>query len=378
MINYSKKKKDTKRDFFKKKILKPLLALILVLLFLALGNFALNKFAFRAYDMKAYIGSDRYETGNLVNQGLWKDADTAIIINTNFLHDASSAVPYAFSKNMPVYFTEIHKIESSVVEDLKARKIKKAILAGGITSIDNGVERALNRNGISTERIVAKRGTELSMKFAQLMNDDKKVKAVALIADEKMNIPNGVSFVPIASKERIPIIVLREKDRSMVVDFIRDLGVDKVYVIGNSTSFTSSTIKLFPNAEIISGKDRFEVNKNIIKKFFKAGDTDKIYITKGGVSENENDLKVGEFINSFYVANKAALSNSPILLSKEDYLTVKEEKLIDNLKITKLEQVGFKLKRRSILNPERLRIVSALSLMIISIGLVVKAIYRED
>lgn len=378
MINYSNKKKQTKKEKIKKRIIKPLIYVLIIALVLGIGNFALNKLAFRNYNMKSFMGANRYVTGNVVNKGHWKNADTAIIVNTNYLNDAVGAVPYAFDKKIPVYFTEKEVIEDVVIKDIKSRKIKNVIITGGITSISNRVERTLKRNGINSTRIIAKRGTGLSLKFASLLNERKKVPAVAVVANETMNTPNAVSFMPIASRERIPVIVFKEHERSQVLNFIREIGVNKVYVIGNTSSFTTSTINLLPNAEVISGKDRFEVNRNIIRKFFKPGQTDTVYVTKGGTSENEKELKVGEFINSLYSSNIAAKEGAPVMFSREDYLTVKESELIKDLKIKNIKQVGFKLKRRSIFNPERLRIASALSLMAISLFLVFRAIYARD
>ena len=79
---------------------------------------------------------------------------------------------------------------------------------------------------------------------------------------------DAVSIGAIAAAKGIPIIVVdRDTIPSAVSSFLTSAGIEKSYVIGG-TAVVSDTVKsLLPNAERISGMDRYDTNREVLKRF---------------------------------------------------------------------------------------------------------------
>ncbi len=360
-----------------KKYLKYILLIIILGLAYKVGAKVLDKIYLSKYDIIDYTGETRYTTVNKSIKKKFKKADTAILVNTDYLQQAIPIAPYAYSKNLPVFYIEKNRILPPTYDEMKRLGVKKVILIGGVNYISNAVERSLDRYGYKYSRVIDSKGINLSLNIAERMNKDKKVKEIAIVSDDEMDLPNGISFIPFADVNNIPIFVTRNKEKDIIKieEFAKNNNIKKTYLIGNDNYYTSNMEKVLPNVERISGKDRYDVNKMIMNRFYKDKNINKVFISKGGELMHKRHIAVGQLINALSVTPLAADSNAPLMYIKESYFSSDEAKIIKEKGYKEINEVGFKIERRNFFNVERFKTFSTLLLVLIALLMAVR-VYR--
>lgn len=364
-----------------KKIKRNLITLTAVVIavrgYVGSGKFLDKKFN-QTYDINSIFGKDRYETSVLANELGWEKADEAVLMNTNSISTAITAVSYANEKNIPIFFTTQEEISPEVWSRIKELGVKKVYVVGGIRSISKSVERAIQRTGANTVRVTESKKSDISLRFAEALYKVKKYDTVALAVGEEFGYAEGVSMAIAASRENIPVITLNESSLYDTVDFLKEKGIKKTYIIGDNNKLSSTVEKLVPNPERISGTDSYDLNRKIIKKFYDLDNTDEAFIVKGGTYLYGERLQIGEFVNSLSVANVSADKNIPIIFCNENFLEDDQEKFINEYGIKKLTSVGFVLERAKLLNPDRVRNAFGVALVITSFVLLFRALRKKD
>lgn len=351
---------------------KKLLILCLCIIVLTIGKNAVGRFLDKnflsEYNVESLVGDTRFDTLVSINKLKWKESSEAILINTNNIDIGICTSPYAYQKNLPVFYTERDRMDKGVLEEILKLGVEKVYVVGGLANISDHTERTLNRYNIKTERIAEKRGIDLSIAIAEKMDKIKPITEIALISANEFNLPNGISFMPIASKNNIPILIMDYMDRDKAINYINSKNnIEKVYVIGNEGKITESVYGLFPNVEKVVGKDRFDVNKKIIEKFYAKKDVSSIVVSKGAGLRHKKHLTIGEQANALSSNSLSVDTNSPILFTKTDILLEDDLKLMEKYPIKDIYEIGFNIKRNPILNAERLRIITAVLMIIISL-----------
>ncbi|KGF13003.1 hypothetical protein HMPREF1639_04530 [Peptostreptococcus sp. MV1] len=361
-----------------KKIIKCMALIVVFLIVYIGGGKLLDKLYFDKFDVVDYTGDTRYDTVNTVLDKRFKKADTAIVVNTEMIEQIVSIAPYAYNSKYPVFYVESYNVKKPVYEQMKKLGIKKVVLIGGTNSLNNRVERSFKRNGYKVSRIVEYNNTDLSIRLANIMADKKKVKAVGLVSNDVFDLPNAISFSPYAQKNNIPIIVIsgKDDDPAKLKNYIDKKGIKKVFIITNKNTLNRNYDKMFENVVKISGKDRYEVNRNIMDRLYKRGE--KIYVSKGGEVLHKRSIASGQLINAMAIAPLAADNNAPLLLIENNYLATADEKLVEERKYTQLNQVGFKIERRNFFNVERFKLVTTIFLILLSIFMVIRLLIKKD
>ncbi len=396
----------------KKKITAVLLALLLVVAYLFSGKI-INKLYLRGYEKEKIQGANRYETIISCGEGYWDNPKEAILINTGDIGSAMSAVPYAYANNIPLLLTEQGDLSSEIRKFIKENHLKKVYVLGGIRAVSKRVERDVERTGAKVERIIQINRGDISNTFAEMTVKQSKSKEMFVIFDGKNGYSIGVSILGKAAEKGIPILTVNESNFYRAAEFARKNGIEKTYVIGrfndlnstidkvfaekgipiltvNESNFyraaefarkngiektyvigrfndLNSTIdKVFPNVHRISGKDKFEVNRNVIKEFYDMDKVDKVYVVKGGNLIKGKTLNVGEFVNSIAAVPRIAKTGEPIVINDTEYI---QDDVMDFLKkynIKKLCSVGFEIKKTSVINLDSdvARIVTSFILII--------------
>ncbi|MBC2575986.1 cell wall-binding repeat-containing protein [Peptostreptococcus canis] len=359
-----------------KKYLKYILIAILLFIGYKVADKILDKLYLNQYTINDYTDSTRYSTVNKVLDARFKKSETAILINTDNIDQIVCVAPYAYSENIPVFYTEKNKIMDPVYNQLSKLGVKKVIIIGGVDSLTNSVERSLVRNSYIVERIIESRGINTSIKFAELLAQKKKVDTIAVVSNNGFDLPNAVSFSPIAQSENIPIIVTNKsrKDYLRIKKFIDKYNIKNAYLVGNDNMVDNSISHFLPNVKVISGEDRYFVNTNIIESFYKNDNGKKVFISKGGELVHRRFLAPGQLINAMAISPLAADNKAPLFLIEKNYFNDEESKLIKKNGYKELNQVGFKIERRNILNIERLKTITTFALVVISLAF----IYRME
>lgn len=355
-----------------KKIIKYTVFILIFLVIYIGGGKLLDKLYFDKFDIVDYTGDTRYDTVNTVVDKRFKKADTAIVVNTEMIDQIVSVAPYAYNNKYPVFYIESYTIKKPVYDQMKKLGVKKVMLIGGINSLNKRVERSFKRNGYKVDRLIESNITDLSLRFASMMADKKKVDALALVSSDVFDLPNAISFSPYAQKNNIPVIVISggDDDAAKIKSYIDKYGVKKAYIVTNNNTINRNFDKMFSSLVKISGKDRYEVNRNIMDILYKKGD--KLYVSKGGEVLHKRSIASGQLINAMAIAPLAADNNSPLLLIENNYLATADEKLVKERKYRELNQVGFKIERRNFFNIERFKLTTTILLVLLALFMTVR------
>jgi putative cell wall-binding protein len=116
------------------------------------------------------------------------------------------------------------------------------------------------------------------------------------------NYPDALSIASYAGNKQMPILLTdKNKLNDKISSYIRSKGITKTYVIGGTGVISDNVFNSLPNAERISGSNRYETNYKVLSRFT--------------FSYGENYLATGEnFADALSGSALAGVSNNPIIL----------------------------------------------------------------
>lgn len=211
------------------------------------------------------IGSDRYETAAKIadKMGYY---DTAILVNGDkSLSDGLSASSLAGKEKAPILLVKQNTIPKETLT--RALKAKKIYIIGGTAAISKDVEKQLA--GKEIVRVDGKNRVETSEKVAKLVGNYDE----AFIVNGNTGEADAISVSSVAAKNQAPILLTNGKTST----HSKKTGVE-YYVVGGDAVVSDSIVSEF-DAERISGSNRYETNRAVIKEFYP--NKNKYYYTKG-------------------------------------------------------------------------------------------------
>lgn len=211
------------------------------------------------------IGDDRYETSAKIadKMGYY---DTAILVNGDkSLSDGLSASSLAGKEKAPILLVKQNTIPKETLT--RALKAKKIYIIGGTAAISEDVEKQLA--GKEIVRVDGKNRVETSEKVAKLVGNYDE----AFIVNGNTGEADAISVSSVAAKNQAPILLTNGKTST----HSKKTGVE-YYVVGGDAVVSDSIVSEF-DAERISGSNRYETNRAVIKEFYP--NKNKYYYTKG-------------------------------------------------------------------------------------------------
>lgn len=211
------------------------------------------------------IGADRYETAAKIadKMGYY---DTAILVNGDkSLSDGLSASSLAGKEKAPILLVKQNTIPKETLT--RALKAKKIYIIGGTAAISKDVEKQLA--GKEIVRVDGKNRVETSEKVAKLVGNYDE----AFIVNGNTGEADAISVSSVAAKNHAPILLTNGKTST----HSKKTGVE-YYVVGGDAVVSDSIVSEF-DAERISGSNRYETNRAVIKEFYP--NKNKYYYTKG-------------------------------------------------------------------------------------------------
>lgn len=211
------------------------------------------------------IGTDRYETSAKIadKMGYY---DTAILVNGDkSLSDGLSASSLAGKEKAPILLVKQNTIPKEILT--RALKAKKIYIIGGTAAISKDVEKQLA--GKEIVRVDGKNRVETSEKVAKLVGNYDE----AFIVNGNTGEADAISVSSVAAKNQAPILLTNGKTST----HSKKTGVE-YYVVGGDAVVSDSIVSEF-DAERISGSNRYETNRAVIKEFYP--NKNKYYYTKG-------------------------------------------------------------------------------------------------
>ncbi|MCH1961177.1 cell wall-binding repeat-containing protein [Romboutsia hominis] len=254
-----------------------------------------------------------------------------IIVNSKSIPDMLCASILASQINSPILLTKYNKIDNKTIEEIKRLETEKVYIIGGKSVIHKNVENQLKENNLEIERINGKDRYETSVQIANKINSISNEKCdEVIVVNGQETLVDAISIAPVGGSKNTPIILSKRDNIEHGYRWIEDKYIDKTYVIGGEDSICNEIFKKLPNPKRISGKDRYETNGEIIRKFY-PDKLNKLYYCKG----NSEDLVDGVLITPL-----ATKEQSPIVVLGES-IDNTQKKVLKGKEIKELVQVGY-------------------------------------
>lgn len=276
-------------------------------------------------------GDNRYETSVEVSEKNFKSADTVVLASGQNIADALVASSYADIEEAPILLTNKNSISDEVLDEIERLKADKVVIVGGQSSISSSVESRLKKEDIKVKRISGSDRFDTSDKLSQEVSRLSKKSNQAILVNGYKNI-DALSVSSLATKEELPILLNDRNALNMSVkNRLRQMNVNKVYIIGGNNSISSDVEKELKKMQIsvvrLSGTDRYETSANIAKYAYK--DFDEAIVASG-----ENP------VDALAASTLTGKKEAPILLTNKNKIPKSIKKIIEDMDIGKITIVG--------------------------------------
>ncbi len=262
---------------------------------------------------------NRFETAKKIKEKEFKNADTAVLVNSNEFSDSISATNITNGKS-PILYTESAKLNNITKEALKG--VKKVYITGGEKSVSKKVLEDLKSIGIEVIRISGKDRYEVNAKTAEKSHPVSNKKQDVIIASgEKFS--DSISSTALAKKKNAPVLLVKKNEiptsiKQYLNSFKSKNLLGNITIIGGENSISKEVenqLRKLSNVDRIAGSDRYQTSIKVAKKV--SAKPEKVIVASG-----EN------FLDSLAASPVAQKHNAPIVLVKkmdvpriEDYKT---------------------------------------------------------
>lgn len=276
-------------------------------------------------------GDNRYETSVEVSEKNFKSADTVVLASGQNIADALVASSYADIEEAPILLTNKNSISDEVLDEIERLKADKVVIVGGQSSISSSVESRLKKEDIKVTRISGRDRFDTSDKLSQEVSRLSKKSSQTILVNGYKNI-DALSVSSLATKEELPILLNGRNALNMSVkNRLKQMNVNKVYIIGGNNSISSDVEKELKKMQIsvvrLSGTDRYETSANIAKYAYK--DFDEAIVASG-----ENP------VDALAASTLTGKKEAPILLTNKNKIPKSIKKIIEDMDIGKITIVG--------------------------------------
>ena len=276
-------------------------------------------------------GDNRYETSVEVSEKNFKSADTVVLASGQNIADALVASSYADIEEAPILLTNKNSISDEVLDEIERLKADKVVIVGGQSSISSSVESRLKKEDIKITRISGRDRFDTSDKLSQEVSRLSKKSSQAILVNGYKNI-DALSVSSLATKEELPILLNGRNALNMSVkNRLKQMNVNKVYIIGGNNSISSDVEKELKKMQIsvvrLSGTDRYETSANIAKYAYK--DFNEAIVASG-----ENP------VDALAASTLTGKKEAPILLTNKNKIPKSIKKIIEDMDIGKITIVG--------------------------------------
>lgn len=281
-----------------------------------------EEYWFNAYifEQETYVqrihGDDRYHTAAKIairSHGGYSNENVVLATGNDF-PDALAAAPLAYSMDAPILLTGKNSLPAYTEIAMDLLDTSHVTIIGGTSVISKQVEEYLEEElGLDVVRISGKNRYETAEKIA---NELPFAGGPAVVVDGK-NFPDALSIAPVAAQNMMPIL-LTEKNSipSATTKALRNY--DSSIVVGGKAVISDEVLKNLPDAERISGEDRYGTSVAVAEAF----ELDRGFAVLATGSNFADALS-----GSVY----AATLNEPLLLTPKKNLDPKvEQYFVDN------------------------------------------------
>lgn len=262
---------------------------------------------------------NRFETAKKIKEKEFKNADTAVIVNSNEFSDSISATNISNGKS-PILYTDSNKLDNLTKEALNG--IKKVYITGGEKTISSKVVKELNGLGIEVIRVKGKDRYDVNAKSATTSHPVSNKKQNVVIASGE-NFADSISSTSLAKKKNAPVLLVKKNEvpksiKEYLNSFRKKGLLGDITIVGGENSVSKiveSELSKLAKVTRIAGDDRYQTSVKVAKHV--------------GVNSERTIVASGEkFVDVLAASPVAQKYNAPIVLVKkmdvprnEDYKT---------------------------------------------------------
>ncbi len=189
------------------------------------------------YEVHRIAGDNRYETAVKIGEAIKEKTgrqtfDTVIIATSDTYPDALAVGTFAGRNEIPVLFTGHSRLHGVTKQALEDWGVKNIVIVGGINAVSEDIENYLkDEMGIEINRISGDNRYMTALEIARYYEDDHDYTGIVISTGE--DFADALAGAPLAAKNSYPILLVR-RDRVLeeVLDYIKGLDIDKVYILG--------------------------------------------------------------------------------------------------------------------------------------------------
>ena len=262
---------------------------------------------------------NRFETAKKIKEKEFKNADTAVVVNSNEFSDSISATNISNGKS-PILYTDSDKLDNLTKEALKG--VKKVYITGGEKTISSKVVDELNGMGIEVIRVKGKDRYEVNAKSATTSHPVSNKKQNVVIASGE-NFADSISSTSLAKKKNAPVLLVKKNEvpksiKEYLNSFRKKGLLGDITIVGGENSVSKiveNELSKLAKVTRIAGDDRYQTSVKVAKHV--------------GVNSERTIVASGEkFVDVLAASPVAQKYNAPIVLVKkmdvprnEDYKT---------------------------------------------------------
>ena len=266
---------------------------------------------------------NRFETAKKIKEKEFKNAETAVIVNSNEFSDSISATNISNGKS-PILYTDSNKLDNLTKEALKG--IKKVYITGGEKTISSKVVKELNGLGIEVIRVKGKDRYDVNAKSATTSHPVSNKKQNVVIASGE-NFADSISSTSLAKKKNAPVLLVKKNEvpksiKEYLNSFRKKGLLGDITIVGGENSVSKiveNELSKLAKVTRIAGYDRYQTSVKVAKHV--------------GVNSERTIVASGEkFVDVLAASPVAQKYNAPIVLVKkmdvprnEDYKTQEQK-----------------------------------------------------
>jgi spore germination protein YaaH/putative cell wall-binding protein len=256
------------------------------------------------------FGQTRYATSVKIAEDGWeKGSETVVLGRGDISVDALPGSVLAAKLDAPLLLTRPDTLPADVLDEIKRLGAKQVFVLGGEGAISSQIQRILEQNDISVERISGQSRYDTSI---QIANEIGTTNEIMLVTGQATS-PDPLAIAPYAGLKQIPMLLNPSQSLSNEArSFVKENNIKKVTIIGGTLAISDNVIQELSkigvtSVERISGSDRFSTSVEIAKRFAAEFTQENIYFASGM-----------SFIDALPGAPLAAREKAPLILTSKD------------------------------------------------------------
>ncbi|SHF76437.1 cell wall-binding repeat-containing protein [Ornithinibacillus halophilus] len=262
-----------------------------------------GKLFFNDLGVERIKGETRYETAIEISQEGWDSSDTVVLARGDNFADALAGVPLAHQLNAPILLTKTNELLDSTIEEIERLGATNVIVLGGTQAVSRTVSKHLEDLDLNVDRLSGDTRYDTAAAIAMAIAPDGVDKVVVA---NGQNYPDALSVASYAAQQGLPILLTKSDSIPEATQFaFGELGAMESVVVGGTAVVSDDVMDALPNAERLSGPDRYATSTAVAEGF--GVDQKHMYIATGK-----------EYADALSGAVLAAKNDSGVLLVGSD------------------------------------------------------------